>query len=106
MADKIYGVDPDTKLTPKIVLKAILECFYQAHCVDTDFPGDEKTTRAYCESVVRKAFKEAEADFDNPTKDGLMNAIQELAEFSRAFRSKDLIDKHFNEIKVLIDKLN
>lgn len=67
MADKI----PDSEITLKIVLQAILECFYQAHFKDTDLLESEKATRAYCVRVVWKAFKETEADFENPTNEGL-----------------------------------
>ncbi|MBU0976655.1 MAG: hypothetical protein ABIE03_04455 [Patescibacteria group bacterium] len=48
MADKI----PDSEITLKIVLQAILECFYQAHFKDTDLLESEKATRAYCVRVV------------------------------------------------------
>ncbi len=104
---KIYGVDTDKPITPLMVRDAMIECFFQAHCADTEVVGedaDESVNKSYCRSIVKKAFKDS-GDFENPTKQSIMNAMENLAEFAKNFRNPEIIKKHSGEIMALIEKL-
>ncbi|MBU1164194.1 hypothetical protein KKA15_01355 [Patescibacteria group bacterium] len=101
----IYGVDSEKKVTPLMVRDAMLECFYQAHCEDSSISGDEKVNKDYCVQLVKKAFDDAEANFEKPTKQDIMKAIGKLQEFSKNFRDPEIIEKHATEIMKLVEKL-
>jgi len=108
---EIYGVDPEKDpLTPIMVRDAMVECFYKAHCADSDLLEDENDAsadinRSYCQQIVRKAFADGGADFDQPTKDGLVKAIGGLKKFAANFRDPQIIKKHAGEIMSLVEKL-
>lgn len=101
----IYGIDSKDKITPPMVRDAIIECFYQAHCSDTGLEGSEEFNNDYCKTIVENAFEKTNGDFKNPTKETIAKVIDHLAEFSKSFRSKDIIEKHFTQIKILFNKL-
>lgn len=107
MPKKIYNVDPSQKITPLMVRDAIVECFYHAHCADSEISvsAEENDNRNYCQSIARKAFEDSDDDFDRPTKKSIVSAINNLAEFAKNFRDPEIIKKHYNEIMVLINKL-
>lgn len=106
MANLVYGVDIDGTITPLMVRDAIVECFWEAHCMDTGIDDSEKdANRAYCKSTVEKAFADTQGDFNNPTKESIINCTKSLATFSKSFRDPSIIEKHFEEIMVLVNKL-
>ena len=106
MTQKIYGIDPGQFLTTLMVRDAIIECFTEAHCIDTDvFAIDREASKKYCQEIVHKAFADSEGDFENPTKDDLIGAMQNLTKFSKNFRNPALVEKHYQEIMTLVDKL-
>lgn len=106
MAQKIYGVDPGKEITAIMARDAIIECFYQAHCLESRAGGEnEEFDRAYCRTVVERAFRDAGGDFNRPDKKSIVGAMDYLAEFSRSFRSQEIIKKHYNEIMALVNKL-
>jgi len=113
---KIYGADPSKSITPHKVRDAIIKCFKQAHGAETqntlgEMAGDfgqeglNKLTNANVESIVQKAFRETGGDFINPDKKSIIAAMDWLAEFSKSFRTPDVIEKHYNEIMQLVKKL-
>jgi len=107
----IYGVESDREnITPLMVRDAMVECFFQAHCEDSGIAlgegkEDETANRNYCREVVRKAFREGGGDFDRPTREGIVSAMQKLAEFAANFRNPEIIKKHASEIMVLVRKM-
>ncbi|MFC1609083.1 hypothetical protein ACFL3M_02735 [Patescibacteria group bacterium] len=114
--EKIYGVDPLDEVTPVMVRDALIECFSEAHeditkeCFGEEgreFVGEKSDgiSDVNAEMLVKKYFKEKGADFDNPTKEGIINAVDKLAEFSGNFRSQEVIKKHKGEMMKLVDKL-
>lgn len=106
MADKIYGVDPDAPLTPLMVRDAIVECFWEAHCMDTGIAEEEKElNKSYCKSLVEKAFKDSGGDFSDPTKESVIACTQQLASFAKSFRDPSIIERHYKEIMKLVNKL-
>lgn len=102
----IYGVDINKEVTPLMVRDAIAECFFEAHCADTGIDGaEESTNKDYCRNVVKKIFKDAGGDYENPTKEDIMNALQGLADFSKNFRDQDMIKHHQMQIMKLVERL-
>ena len=103
---KIFGVDPEGKVTPSDVRNAMLECFYQAHCQDSEIEqGGEELTREYCEQIVKKAFQDTGGDFDKPNKEALLKVMGELSEFSKNFREDEVIRQNYMKINTLVQKL-
>lgn len=106
-AEKIYGVDLSKKVTPLIVRDAIVECFYLAHCADADL-GIEKSifvNKGYCQEIVRKAFIDVGENFEKPTKASILKVLGNLKTFSANFRNPEIIEKHYEEIMKIMDKL-
>ncbi|MCD4705107.1 hypothetical protein K8R66_03445 [bacterium] len=103
---KVYGIDLDQEITPLMVRDAIVECFQQAHCADAGISlEDEDVNRSYCQKIVKRAFNEAEADFENPTREGIMKVLEKLKKFAKSFRDPSIIKKHYQEIMELVEKL-
>ena len=106
MCAEIYGIDDSVEITPLMVRDAIVECFRQAHCTDSGIDtGDKNLNKQYCYEIVKKAFLDAGQDFDNPSKSGILKAMNNLAEFAKKFRDQSVIQKHYEEIMKLINKL-
>ena len=104
--DVVYGISTSDDVTPIMVHDSIIECFRQAHCADAGIESkDIDLNKAYCREIVRKAFVDTGADFDNPTKEDIMKVLGKLAEFSMKFRDKEMVKKHQNEIMKLVKKL-
>ncbi|MBU0614076.1 hypothetical protein KJ766_02185 [Patescibacteria group bacterium] len=111
----IYGVDPNVPFDAKDVRNAIVECFTQAHSevldqykeVDPDISEIELESIKHInvEQQIRNAFKSFGGDFDNPTKESILNVMLVLKDFAKSFRSPEIIEKHFGDIKSLVDKL-
>jgi len=111
-----YGVDISKKVTPIMIRDAIIECFTKAHesvLEEMRDYADLKSEETLSEmkhktvkSLVESKFKEVGGDFNNPTKDTLLQVITKLAEYASAFREPIVIDKHFDEIMHLINKLD
>jgi hypothetical protein len=106
MCTEIYGIDLTKQITPLMVRDAIILCFQDAHCKDTGFDvSEKKVNQKYCLEIVKKAFLDSNANFENPTKEDILKATSHLAEFAKKFRNQDLIKKHYSEIEKLIQKL-
>lgn len=101
-----YGVDLDKPLTPLIVRDVLVNCFFETHCADVGLTSEDKeTNRIYCGELVKKVFIDSGGDFDQPTKEALIKVLDQLADFSKSFRNPELIQKHYQEIKDLVEKL-
>ena len=94
------------EITPLEVRDKIVGCFFKAHCEDAGLAdGDTEVNRGYCQSIVRKAFEDTKGDFDKPTKESIINVMDQLAEFSKGFRNPEIIKKHYKNIMKLVDKM-
>lgn len=106
MKTNIYGVDTSKEVTPLMVRDAIVECFRQAHCADSGIgSSDKEVNQAYCREIVSKSFTDSGADFNNPTKDGILRAMNKLAEFAKNFRDQKIVQKNYSEIIELVNKI-
>lgn len=106
MTERIYGIAIDEEVTPVMVRDAIIECFWQAHCADSEIaPKEKEINRQYCKSIVEKAFSDTGGDFKNPTKESILKGLENLAEFSKNFRDPSIIQKHYEGIMKLVNKL-
>ena len=106
----LYGIDLDKEVTPLMVRDAISQCFFEAHCQDTGLNMSNKEeadkNKMYCQQIVKKSFEDTGGDFEHPTKENIMGALSKLKDFSKNFRDQSIVQKHFDEIMVLISKLN
>lgn len=114
-ACNLYGVDIHSgNITPEQVRDAMVNCFVNAHGETLkDFKSYEniseeefeKIKRTDIESLIKGIFEEVGGDFNHPSKEMLIRVINKLAVFSKKFRSEDEVNKHYQEIKSLIDKI-
>lgn len=106
MGESIYGFDIDGVVTPLMVRDALSQCFYEAHCLDANIgEGESEVSKLYCKEIVKKAFSDSGGDFNHPTKDSIMGAINNIVEFSKNFRDPSIINKHKSEIMRLVEKM-
>jgi hypothetical protein len=111
----IYGVDTEKPFGTKEVRNAIIRCFKQAHqkvleqsllgSLDLTKEEKERLGQLQVEVLVRKIFEDNQGDFENPTKEQLVQVCDELKEFSTHFRALEIINKHYEEIMGLINRL-
>jgi len=99
----MYGIDTNTELTPDVVRNALVRCFYEAHKEDACF--EEDAGELYFENIIRQSFKKTSFDYDHPTKEALRHVLDDLADFAKNFRSQDIIQKHYRQMLVLIERL-
>lgn len=115
MCEKIYGVDLTQNITPIMARDAIIECFAKAHSEILkmmleyhQFNSEEEFEKMKIIDIkflIKSLFREINADFDNPTKKDLIILAEKLALHAQKFRSPEIIKKHHDEIKKIIDKL-
>ena len=113
--DTIYGVNPEDEINPCMVRDAIVQCFYEADIevleklfLKSDFKSDniKEIGKKHIIIVIRKMFDDVNGDFNNPTKESLIDVVEKCKEFAGLFRDKEIIEKHANEIMSLINKLD
>lgn len=102
----MYGVELGDLITPEKVLKVIIECFFQAHCLDSQLvDSTPEVNHSYCEQLVKQKFQEVGGNYDVPSKESLLKLVESLAKYSEGFRDKTVIEQHLREISALIDQL-
>ena len=107
MSEKIYGVNPDEKLTPFLIRDAVVECLRQAYNSDLGFDsGDPNKNLDFCRSETKKAFANSGGDFDNTTKSSILNAMGELKKFAGNFCDPNIAKEHCQKMMGLIEKLD
>ena len=113
--DTIYGVNPEDDINPCIIRDAIVQCFYEADTevleklfLKSDFKSndDKEIGKKHIVIVIKKIFVDINGDFNNPTKESLINVVEKCKEFASLFRDKEIIEKHAKEIMTLINKLD
>jgi hypothetical protein len=112
----IYGVDITKKVTPVMVRDAIIQCYYEAHCNVLELAKDafyeppkdtfEEMKKSHVKELIENIICETGGDFDNPSKDCLIQVLNHLQKIASTYREPETINKHVNEINQLIDKLD
>ena len=113
MTDKTcYGAPLEGSLTPDLVRDAILNCFKIAHqevfeLNFEDYSDEEKKKFEDLDVriLIQSLFDKVGGSFDQPTKVALYDVVNELADYGRQFRSTEIVEKHFYQIKDLIDRI-
>ena len=106
MTNLLYGVDLDAEeITPLMVRDGMLECFYEAYCMNSKEQKTEEEKRAHCREIVERAFEESGGNFEDPTKGSILNAMKKLMEFSRDFEHPVAVQCHASELLKLVGKL-
>lgn len=113
---QLYGINLEDTITPLQVRDAIIQCFYEAHDtvlneMYTPFAVNSKKEKQpqkykHVEMLIRKMFNDVNEDFHHPTKTSLLKVIDQCANYAENFRDKEIIEKHYQEIKEMIDLLN
>ena len=101
-------------ITPIKARDLIVKCFYEAQKETIGAAGrkigqvqNDVELRNTVVGAVRLAFREAAADFDNPTKGGLMAAVQILARKSQHWGTPpDIVEHHKAQIERVLEMLN
>ena len=111
----IYGVDTNKSITPKDARDAVVLCFIRAHKEILDEMKEfapemteeefKKFKRFDVIQNIRKFFEEIGGNYDNPDKESLIKILDKLKIFALNFRHREIVDKHYNEMMVLINKL-
>ena len=65
-----------------------------------------KLAEANIKIIVKDAFKETGGNIDEPTKETIIKTMDYLRNFSKHYRSMDVIIKHYNEMMQLVHGLN
>ncbi|NTW22953.1 hypothetical protein HGA34_05470 [Candidatus Falkowbacteria bacterium] len=108
----IYGVDTEKSISPEDVRDAIVECFVAAHQEQLDELKDyvddeskdnfEEMKRINVRQLMRSMFSQAGGDFDNPSKEAILAALEEIKKFAVNFRNQKIVAKHYGEIAKLV----
>ena len=112
---KVNSVNhPSKNIAPEQVRDEIVECFLEAH---SDVLEDlenyqnmskedmEKIKRTDVETLIKNFFDEVGGDFNHPDKKSLIMVINRLADFSKKFRSAEIVEKNYKKLLDLINKL-
>lgn len=112
----VFGVYLDQEYTAQDVRDAMLKCFVQANgesiakSMNIELPNDEAERSAKLNSLtekfLRQAFLETDGNYDEPTKQSIVSALNKLKEYAKQQgHSQDMIQNHVNQIMKLIDGL-
>ncbi|MCM2325094.1 MAG: hypothetical protein NDI94_01405 [Candidatus Woesearchaeota archaeon] len=111
----LYGIDASKKVTPLMARDALIKCFTAAHKKvidefisheDMDKSGLNRLKQMNVELQIKKRFEETGGDFDAPTKKDLQNVCDSLAAYSKNFRSEKIVKKHYDEMALILSKLD
>lgn len=111
----VYGIDMHAEIiTPEQVRDAIVQCFLAAHTeILKEFKSYENMPEEEFEKIkmmdvtalIKNFFYEVGGDFDHPTKESLFKVIDKLSNFSLKFRSPEEVNRHYQELAALINKI-
>ena len=115
MIEKWYhhAIKKGEKITPENVRDEMVECFLSAQKECLSLAAEsmhrqvtEEDLRKSVTVIIKGAFKEAEEDFDNPTKEALMKVMEILKRKSAATgKEADIIQHHAGQMMDLLMKL-
>ena len=103
---------PAEELTPSVVRDELLRCFESAN---KEFlrilnrpTTDDEALKSQIKQFVAGSFSQCGASYENPTKQGIVNAIGECKKNAEAMMGptgREVIDHHYREMMKLVDKL-
>ncbi|MBI4415939.1 MAG: hypothetical protein HY557_03030 [Euryarchaeota archaeon] len=113
MATEVYRAPevPDEALTPAFVRDELLRCFESANREFFELLGQPTTDeqlRAQVRQFVTTVFAQCGVSFDNPTKRGIVTAIEQCkrnAEQMMGDPGADVIRHHYAEMVKLVSRL-
>ena len=113
MAANAYHAPPvnDEDLTVELVRDELLRCFESANrefFEILDQPATDEQLREQVHSFVTGVFQQCGVSFENPTKDGIMVAIDQCrsqAEQMMGDRGASVIRHHYAEMIKLVSRL-
>ena len=104
------------EITPIYVRDAIINCFYEAHedvlnemFAISNFSSDNEsnmTKYKHIKIMIKTLFDRVNGDFDNPDKESLIKVIDQCAQYAQNYRDDETIEKNYNKIMDMINKLD
>ena len=102
----------DDKLTPDFVRDELLRCFESANrefFVILGQPATDDQVREQVRAFVTGVFQACSVSFENPTKRGILTAIEQCrrnAEQMMGDKGADVIRHHYAEMMKLVSRLS
>ena len=102
---------PDSQVTPDFVRDQLLLCFESANKEFMDImkqPVSSAQLKQQVRQFVTGAFASCGVSFDNPTKSGIVSAIEQCKSNAEAMMGPagaDVIRHHYSEMTKLLEKL-
>jgi hypothetical protein len=102
---------PDGKVTLQLVRDELLNCFESANrefATVLDQPVTDEALKEQVKNFVQSVFSNCGVNFDNPTKNGILLAINQCkanAERMMGPKGSQIIEHHYDEMMKLINKL-
>ncbi len=102
---------PPQKVTPVLVRDELLKCFESANREFARLlnqPVTEEALKAQVQQFVNGAFQKCGVSFENPSKAGIVTAINECkknAESTMGPQGADIVRHHYDEMMTLIKRL-
>lgn len=103
---------PPEEVTPTFVRDELLRCFESANREFArllDQPTTDDALRAQVQQFVKGVFQSCGVSFDNPSKDGIVSAINECKKNAEAMmgdQGADIIRHHYEEMIKLVGRLS
>lgn len=112
MAEAYRAPDvPAESVTPAFVRDELLTCFESANRAFSkilDQPVGDEALKQQVRQFVTSVFDKCGVSFENPTKAGILTAIEECKRNAEAMmgpRGSGIIKEHYEEMMKLLDKL-
>lgn len=102
---------PTDQITPILVRNELLRCFESAN---REFmrllaqPITDQALRTQVQQFVNGVFQKCGVNYDNPTRQGILTAINECKQNAEAMmgpQGSDIIQHHYQEMMKLVEKL-
>ena len=102
---------PPEKITPQLVRDELLKCFESAN---KEFykilnqPFEDEQLKKQVREFVSSVFQKCGVSFENPTKEGIIAAIEECkrnAEQMMGEKAANIIKHHYEEMMKLVNKM-
>jgi len=99
------------KVTPTLVRDELLKCFESANKEFLNIlnrPTDDQALKAQVRQFVTGSFQSCGANFDQPTKEGIVSAMNQCKSSAEAMMGEKgtaIIKHHYDEMMKLVNKL-